>query len=48
MLNTDDPIYGGHDILKNVKPYFTHDVDEGTALSVYMPARSGLILKRTA
>ena len=48
VLNTDDPIYGGHDILKNVKPYFTHDADEGAALSVYIPARSGLILKRTA
>ena len=43
VLNTDDPTYGGHDILKNTKPFKT----EQEILTLYIPARTGLVLKHT-
>jgi 1,4-alpha-glucan branching enzyme len=43
LLNTDDPAYGGHDILQNTNPFKTNQ----ETLTLYIPARTGLILKRT-
>ena len=42
ILNTDNPIYGGHDILRDVKPYFSHK----DRLTLYIPARTGLVLQK--
>ena len=42
LLNTDSPTYGGHDILKNTKPFKTYQ----EILTLYIPARTGLVLKR--
>ena len=44
VLNTDDPNYGGHGILKNIKPFKT----QKETLKIYIPARTGLVLKRTS
>ena len=49
LLNTDDPAYGGHNILKNNQPNTTSSTPDNThQLQLYIPARTSLILKRKA
>lgn len=49
LLNTDDPAYGGHNILKNNQPNTTSSTPDNThQLQLYIPARTALILKRKA
>ena len=42
ILNTDNPDFGGHNILKKIKPY---EPINRNKIQIYLPARTGIVLK---
>ena len=45
-LNSDLPKFGGHDILQNIKTYEAMEKKEDKIIKVYIPARTGIILRK--
>ena len=46
ILNSDNPKFGGHDILKNIEPYEATIKNKKNIIKTYIPARTGIVLKR--
>lgn len=47
LINTDALAYGGFGSADDSLPHFSQEMPEGTRLSLYLPTRSGVILRRS-
>ncbi len=46
VLNTDALEFGGHDILQGEQHFISTPADNGHQIKIYIPSRTGLVLKR--
>ena len=46
LLNTDSKEFGGFGNIDESVTYFTHNTPNGTFIKLYLPARSGIVLKK--
>ncbi|MEN7973472.1 MAG: alpha amylase C-terminal domain-containing protein [Verrucomicrobiota bacterium] len=50
ILNTDAPVFGGHDIVKDEQVFETFEFQDGNTtrhqIKIYIPARTGFVLER--
>ena len=46
ILNSDNPKFGCHDILKDIEPYEATVKSKKNIIKTYIPARTGIVLKR--
>ena len=47
VLDSDDSVFGGQGRVDHEQPYLSRSTDSGTMLSLYLPARTALVLKPT-